>query len=173
MDRPYQLLITGPDLHLSTQLPQEKFELLMDLVVNSRATKQSETSVSNSTKLPESITLESTNQPVVQKPDLSQYFIQVNAQRTPDKITAYATLLRQKYDKDTFSRSDLVSAFERAQEPLPKNLSRDISWAEKIGWIAPSGQVDGEYYLTKAGAEAVQSKFPKELKKKTSIHRIK
>ena len=89
--------------------------------------------------------------------------------RSPDKIAAIGVYLHDHDSKGTFSREDLEKAFESAGEPIPGNLSRDVKWTVKAGWIAPKSDSKGTYYVTNSGRDAVAKNFPKELLKKTRI----
>lgn len=102
---------------------------------------------------------------------LSQYLVEVNASRTPDKIVALAEYYLEEYQQSTFTKDTLVEAFASALEPVPKNLNRDLRWAEKNGWIAEDPRQSGQFYLTKAGREAVHKRFPKEVIKKTRMRK--
>lgn len=89
--------------------------------------------------------------------------------RSPDKIAAIGVYLKDHDGKDIFSKSDLEKAFEDAAERIPGNLSRDINWVVKAGWIAPKPGAKGMYYVAHSGREAVAKKFPPEIVKKTAI----
>ena len=64
-----------------------------------------------------------------------------------------------------------MAQFELASEPPPKNLSRDVDWAVKVGWIAPQQDDPDKYYITRSGREAVQRSFPDDLRDKTKDSR--
>jgi hypothetical protein len=70
-------------------------------------------------------------------------------------------------NKTTFTQEDIVSAFEEGGEPVPANLSRDITWAKKTGWIAPKSDLDGHFYVTGSGRAAIQQNFSEEIKSKS------
>ncbi len=102
-------------------------------------------------------------------PSIGEFFTAHNAKRNIEKIAAIAQFLKQHSGKNSFGRSDLVAQFELASEPPPKNLSRDIDWAVKVGWIAPQSDDPDKYYVTRSGREAVQKSFPDEVRGKTKI----
>lgn len=87
--------------------------------------------------------------------------------RVPDKIACFALYLREHRNQKEFSKSDLVSLFQEAADPLPKNLGRDLRWTQSIAWIAPAPSNRDNFYLTKKGEDAVRSRFPKEAVAKT------
>ena len=89
------------------------------------------------------------------------------AKRGPDKIVTMAMYMSDYEGMDTFTAKDLKSSFQRAAEPVPGNLSRDIAWTVRTGWIARKG--GGDLYLTNSGRDAVESGFPRELLLRTGI----
>ena len=101
--------------------------------------------------------------------DLSvrEFLDQTDAKRVPDKITAMAVFLRDVRKQSHFQRADMVEQFQAAHERVPKNLSRDIAWAAKAGWIAPKVGTNDTYYVTKSGGDAVAARFSKEVVQKT------
>ncbi len=92
-----------------------------------------------------------------------------NAKRIPEQIATIALFLKQHENMPVFGRKDLIRSFEGAQEPVPKNLPRDISWTVKNAWIAPKTGSKNSYYLTGTGENAVVAKFPDDVKKKTKL----
>lgn len=100
---------------------------------------------------------------------LREYLDAHEPKRLPDKITVIGMFLKDQENKETFSSPELESSFERASEPVPGNLSRDIKWTVKSGWIAPKADAKGRYYVTQTGRAAAQKKFPKELAKKSRL----
>jgi hypothetical protein len=89
------------------------------------------------------------------------------AKRNPDKITAIASYLKIHQARDVFDKQDIIGGFRSAQEAIPKNVTRDMNWALKSGWIAENPDEKGKYYITVTGEKAVKGKFPRELVKKT------
>jgi hypothetical protein len=96
-----------------------------------------------------------------------EFMLQQEAKRIPEQIATMALYLKNNRNTAVFSSKDLVKTFEDAQEPVPKNLSRDIGWAVRIGWIAPKVGMKNTYYITSSGEAAVGAKFPSEVRKKT------
>jgi len=90
-----------------------------------------------------------------------------NAKRNPDIITAVGVFLNIHENMQFFSREDVLNAFEAAAEPAPKNFSRDLKWAIKVGWVAEKRDTPDAYYVTSSGKNAVNTSFPAELIKRT------
>lgn len=100
---------------------------------------------------------------------LREFLDEKEPKRGPDKITAIGLYLKEHRGQDTFSSAELEQAFQSASEPVPANMPRDIKWTVKTGWIAPSRDAKGRYYVTNTGRTAAQKKFPKDVVKKTRL----
>jgi hypothetical protein len=98
-----------------------------------------------------------------------EFIDQFEPKRVPDRIACFGLYLRKHRQKNEFSKADVVSLFQEAAEPLPKNLGRDLRWTQSIAWIAPSATNRESFYLTKKGEDAVRSKFSKEMVAKTKL----
>lgn len=154
----FQITISGDDFLFSRKVSYDQVKKITQLVLSDAVTSQ--------TTEPKSSSLESTT-PSTSQTSLVQFLEQTQAQRSPDKITAIIYYLREYQHLPVSTKDDISQAFEAAMLPLPKNLNRDIRWAEKNGWIAEkSGQ--GGFYLTTVGKDVVDAHFPKDVTKKTT-----
>jgi hypothetical protein len=108
-------------------------------------------------------------QQTVCEPEMSirEFLDSCGAKRCPDKITAIGMYLKKYCDADDFSREDLIAHFEKAAESVPKNLTRDIRWTLKSGWITLRNGSEDCYYVTNSGNIAVEQEFSKEVIQKT------
>lgn len=104
-------------------------------------------------------------------PELSiaEYLKEHNADRNVDKIACIAAYLKHQRRQETFTRDDVVRMFEAARDRIPGNISRDMTWTAKIGWIATSTQNENEFYLTRSGEDVVNKRFPEDIKQRTKI----
>jgi hypothetical protein len=102
-------------------------------------------------------------------PSVREFLLQQEAKRIPEQIATMALYLKNHRTTPVFTRKDLVKTFEDAQEPVPKNLPRDIRWTVRIGWIAPKLGLKNTYYLTSSGEAAVGAKFPADVRRKTKV----
>ncbi|MCU7807787.1 MAG: hypothetical protein KZQ73_07955, partial [Candidatus Thiodiazotropha sp. (ex Semelilucina semeliformis)] len=98
---------------------------------------------------------------------IREFLDSCEAKRVPDKITAIGEYLKLHNNQLDFDKSDLISQFESAAEPVPANISRDLKWTLKAGWIALKSGSKDRYYVTNSGKTAVEQKFSKEIVKKT------
>jgi hypothetical protein len=97
---------------------------------------------------------------MVQHPRISlrEFLDQVGARSNPEKITAFASFLRDHQQQEDYSRDDLRACFRSAGEALPGNFARDFQMAVQSGWIAEEHGKPGRYYLTRKGDDAIRKK---------------
>ena len=100
---------------------------------------------------------------------LREFILTHEPKRSPDKIAVIGVYLKDHAHTESFGREDLEEAFQTAGEAVPGNLSRDVKWAVRTGWIAPKPGTKNRYYVTNSGREAVIQRFPKQLLVKTRI----
>jgi hypothetical protein len=98
---------------------------------------------------------------------LREYLDEVQPKRNPDKILAIAKYLSN--ETENFTRKQVQERFRDAAEPVPGNYGRDFTWCVRNGWLAPVAGSQDEYYVTKAGNDALAEKFSSEIKKKTTV----
>ena len=88
-----------------------------------------------------------------------EYLEQSGADKYPEKIVALGAYLEDELGQQSFTRSDVREAFERAREPLPGNFARDFSVAASNRWISEVRNSDGDFRLTTTGRKLVQARF--------------
>lgn len=154
MDK-FQLTISGNNFLFSRLVSYDQVKQINALVL--QHTPEYDESVSSQA-----------SPPVTPQRDVASFIASKNARRTPDKIVVIAYYMWDVIGQNQFQRQDLVEFFKKAMEPIPKNLSRDLRWVEKIGWIAETSQTQGIFYLTQLGKEVVEKNFPADLIKKTT-----
>jgi fibronectin type 3 domain-containing protein len=98
---------------------------------------------------------------------IREFLDSCEAKRVPDKITAIGKYLKIHNNQMDFDKNDLISNFESAAEPVPKNIARDLKWTLKACWIALKSGSKDRYYVTNSGKTAVEQKFSKAVVKKT------
>jgi hypothetical protein len=79
------------------------------------------------------------------------------AQTNPQKILALADWVVRD-GGETFQLDAVKVEFQRAREPMPKNISRDLGTAIAAGWVAEA-ETKGEFYVTNTGYEALENGF--------------
>jgi hypothetical protein len=98
---------------------------------------------------------------------IREFMDEYEPKRNPDKITAMGLYLKTYRNQPVFSRSDIAEAYQAAAEPVPANLTRDIRWATRIGWIAERPGEPDAYYVTDSGTRIARNKFPDDAIKRT------
>jgi hypothetical protein len=106
----------------------------------------------------------------VDGPSLVEYLSTHSATRNIEQITAIGEYFKTHRSEATFTQADLQAGFEEAGEKVPSNLSRDITWAKKAGWIAPKTDMDGHFYVTGSGKAAIADKFSEATKAKSKAN---
>jgi hypothetical protein len=170
----YRVKVEGLGLSLERDVPKEVGDQVVVLIVTGgKSALPSKTpsisSQDNVPAVPKEQQLHGVRTHTDESPSVSirEFMSGHGASRNPDKIVCIGQYLQDIRRKPVFSRDDVGELFEAAAEPVPKNISRDIAWTVKIGWIAPKEGQQGAYYVTNTGTSAVQNKFPKEIVKKT------
>jgi len=92
------------------------------------------------------------------------------AKTGPEKIVALAAYLLQDGELETFTLEQIRPQFQRAREPMPKNMSRDLDAAIQSGWIH-SSSTRGQFYLTSTVESVLEQSFEEIRTKKGSSPR--
>lgn len=100
---------------------------------------------------------------------VGEYLSEVEAKRNPDKILAFGAYLMDEMGRETFTRDELRSMFQKAAEPVPGNFHRDFTWAVQNRWLGEQTDAPGAYYVTKTGRTALGNKFAAEVKASTKL----
>ena len=102
---------------------------------------------------------------------MGEYIDQTGASTNKERIVAIGLYLSEYKDSDTFSRDDVVAGFRSAREPMPKNLTRDLSSTAEARWIEETEE-SGVYYVTSTGAKAAAAKFSDQDSARTSSRKV-
>lgn len=152
--------VSGEGLLMTRNVPREVAEKVVVAVL----TQREQTSVGMVAK---------TEEPPQEEISLWSYAKNYQAERTVDKILLIGVYLAKVQGLGLFERKDVVAGLEQLAEPIPKNLSRDMAWAVRIGWIARKVGVRGVYYVTELGYMVVEGNFPKEEVGKTPLAAVR
>jgi hypothetical protein len=165
----YKLKLSGEGLQLEQEISSDVAHSIVRFVFGGGIPAvTAKTSISATPLIPSS-PLPASNSGEVAALSVREFLEAHSAKRIPEQIATIALYLKLYQSSPVFGSKDLIRNFEDAQEPVPGNLSRDIAWATKIGWIAPKSGAKKIYYLTGTGETAVNSKFPEDVKKKTKV----
>ena len=170
----YSVELTGPGLNLKRELTETNaHELLIWLLKGGKlqATGQGVVPSGMIHSPPAATTGATSNTQSASGALMSvrEFMEQYEPKRVPDKIACFGLYLRAHRNQKEFSKTDVVSLFQEAADPLPKNLGRDLRWTQSIAWIAPSPSNRENFYVTKKGEDAILNRFPKEMLAKTRL----
>jgi hypothetical protein len=160
----YSVKMQGPGISLDRTVDEEIAQQIAALVLGI-ARNRSPTPALEETEAPTTDRGDASRKSL----SLREFFNEHGPKRNPEKIVVIAEYLRIYRQQDTVTRSTLATGFDEARESIPRNLSRDITWTVKIGWLANKENDSDVYQLTTSGMEAVAKKFPPELRAKTKV----
>jgi hypothetical protein len=80
------------------------------------------------------------------------------AKTNAERIVAFALHISRETGKHTFKLDEIKPLFQRAREPAPGNISRDLNSAIRSGWVAES-DTRGEFYVTDRAADVLETGF--------------
>lgn len=98
------------------------------------------------------------NNPNSPPTSMREFISQSTASTNTEHIATIGLYFRLHKGQDTFTRDDVRAGFRSAHEPLPKNISRDMSTTIKAGWIEEAEEA-GSYYVTNTGTKKVEDRF--------------
>ncbi|MBD8662886.1 hypothetical protein IFT59_06440 [Rhizobium sp. CFBP 8752] len=90
---------------------------------------------------------------------LREFLDEVGANKKSDQIVAIGHYMSLHEGEASFTREQVKERFKVAREPMPANLPRDFGTALNAGLIAEDHKVPGQYYITKSGLRAIESRF--------------
>ncbi|TCC52135.1 hypothetical protein E0H73_40065 [Kribbella pittospori] len=79
------------------------------------------------------------------------------AKTNPERIVALAVHLHATDGADTVLPDDIKGLFKRTREATPKNFSRDLGEAVRVGWL-DGNDADG-YYVTRKAQDVLEEGF--------------
>lgn len=175
-DITYKITIEGAGLSLDREVTKEIGEQVVVLLLTGAAPKPQAAPVAQPitphapaevNPPPAPATASAPHAGVHPETSIREFLDACVAKRVPDRITAIGEYLKIHNNQLDFDKSDLISNFENAAEPVPKNITRDLKWTLKAGWIALKSGSKDRYYVTNSGKTAVEQRFSKEVVKRT------
>lgn len=159
----YSLRLEGNGISVTRDVGQATARVILDLILGG-SVKAPHGNSAPDAPAPSDIP-EERSRPAL---SLREFLEASEAKRNPDKITVIGRYILQHEGRHDFKRDDLKGRFRDAGEGIPANFGRDFNWAVRNGWIAEDPHHRGSYYVTKKGAEAIESRFSSDVRKKTS-----
>lgn len=144
-DLPYSVRVTGPGLEMTKAVDQHVALRVLNVVFGG-----AQPSASGHVS-PRDV-------PDPQAPELTvgEFLSELTIRNNQDRIAGIALYLREYLGEDRVPRDDLLAWFERAGEPAPKNLNRDLSQAVRKKLVAEDHQRPGEFFVTSTGEDRVK-----------------
>lgn len=143
----HKIIISGPIIN---------FNIEVDGVVAAQVYQGLAKLASKGFEPPESTHDDKTQSLVLGQMSPQEYLIEVHAKTNPEKILAFAQLLKDG-GISSVETGELRLQFQKASEPVPANFKRDFIKAVRSGWIARG--TNEKYYVTNLGTQALESKF--------------
>lgn len=114
--------------------------------------------IAQSSGIPNTLEESPSEQTLPTQVTIREFLNDKNASTNPQKIAAVAAYLKDR-DYKSVTIEVFKQNFERAAEPVPRNITRDIRDAVRFGWIAESHKEQGAYFITATGETIVRSGF--------------
>lgn len=170
----YTLSITGEGLSLEREVDQATALAVVNLVLTGQKpqipTQHIEALAPRPAGIPHPAVAAQGQAP---SPPVSvkEYTHELGAQNNADFILAFAAYITSREGRERFTRDELKSFFPKAGEPVPKNYTRDFGNTVDWGWVAEDHEQPGQWYITRAGTNALENQFAKETRKTTRARR--
>jgi hypothetical protein len=161
----YKISLTGPGISVERSIPVDKALQIVAIVLGGTAAAQ----IPRSSGSPAAIARPFGESD--RRKALREFWDEVEPKRMPDRIVTIGCYLQRFSGQESFTRDDVKRQFRVAGEAIPGNLHRDWTWAVANGWIAEVHDAPGFFYVTSKGEKAVDSGFPADIKKGTSLTR--
>lgn len=161
--------LTGPGLSLKREISEDLAREVILLVLGAgqslRVGGTDRTTNERQLTPPSNVRTGSGEIRISERTTIRDLMDQTQAHRSPEKITCIAYHIKYVQKAAEFSAAILMKGFSDAGEPVPGNLSRDIAWTKKHGWIAPILGKSRSYAITNSGEKALLAKFPADTQK--------
>lgn len=170
MGTDFKISVEGPGVTIERAIPEKLAHEILLLVLGGHGSRVAAAANAQMDERRVGMTdADRTSRVGGQECSLREFMNDHNPKRIPEKIAVITEFLEKYRETKFVNRQVLVDAFEEARESPPANLARDITWAVKIGWLAPGKGDPDSYYLTQSGVDAVEQKFPPEIRAKTKV----
>jgi hypothetical protein len=90
------------------------------------------------------------------KTSIAEFLTELNISSNPERIAGIALFVREILGRDRVARDELPEWFQRAGQPAPRNLIRDVKNAVAQRLITEDHARAGEYLVTESGIRAVR-----------------
>lgn len=150
--RTYTLKLTGGGVTFERQVAEAEALAVLSIVMGGR---RLDAPVRDGIRGTESTGLSATPTGLSE----GEYLEQSGADKNSERILALGAYLEDELGQQSFTRSDVREAFDRAREPLPGNFARDFALAASNRWLSEVRGSDGDFRLTGTGRKLVEARF--------------
>lgn len=94
-----------------------------------------------------------------EKLSLPEFISKVDPKTNPERITCILHYLKHYENTTEATLEDVLERFKEAALKRPANPRRDLRAAIQKGWVSPSVDKEGFYYITRTGESLIENKL--------------
>jgi hypothetical protein len=142
-EKPFKITVEGPGISIAREVAESVLPRLMALLVIPDSAGVAEPHIGRQGGS-------------VSATSIGEFLSELNIRSNPERIAGVALFLRETMGRDTVSKDDLPTWFQRAGQPAPKNIHRDIKDAVAQRLIAEDHAHAGEFLVTDTGVRVLR-----------------
>jgi hypothetical protein len=143
-EKVFKVKVQGPGISIEREVAEMALARLLPLLL-----------LPDSPMTPEDLP-SSSDQRTASNITIGEFLSDLNIRSNPERIAGIALFLREALDRETVARDELPAWFQRAGQPAPKNLIRDVKAAVAQRLIAEDHARGGEYLVTETGVRTLR-----------------
>lgn len=143
-EKAFKVAISGPGISIEREVEEGVIPRLVAILVGGTSPAGSDSAASSAARESSSGTT------------IAEFLADLNISGNAERIAGIALFLRDVLKRNRVRRDELAEWFQRAGEPAPRNLPRDIRSAVTQRLIAEDHARTGEYLVTETGVRALQ-----------------
>lgn len=152
----YTVTISGPGLQITKSIGNDQLLGIMSIALGAGQLPPQGLAQPSSRGASTGLTGGGGGRPTI---SLREYLIESGARTIPQKMAVLAAYSKEHLSREMIGRDEFKQLFQRASEPVPKNLPRDLRVALDQGWLAEAHDDPSQLYLTGTGQTAVSQGF--------------
>lgn len=141
-EKAFKVEINGPGLNLAREVNEDVALSLITVVLGKHNKSRVIQSLDDADEDKDKVEL-----------SIGEYMSRVGASNNRERIAAILQYLSIYHNKNNVHKDVIPDWFQRAREPAPKNLSRDLNTAVSEKLIAEDFDNPDHYYITKTGRQ--------------------
>lgn len=147
-EKPFKVLVQGPGMSIEREIGEGVLPRLLSLLIGDAAQEAA------SSGAPGAVQREGGT-------SVGEFLSDLNISSNPERIAGIALFAREVLGRDRIQRDELPEWFQRAGQPAPKNLLRDLKTAVAQRLIAEDHTRAGEYLVTDTGTKTLRGQRSK------------